>query len=198
MKLRTLTAVAVATLAVVGLAGCRSNVGTAATVNGHRISESRVSSYITPDAKPARAQAQNGQSFEVAPRAVVAQTLIEIRLLEAVLAAAPGGAPSQGRVAQARAAVLAGKSAKQFTAAHGLTGFTDSFADVFVHDQALGALLTSYQQQGVDVRRLLAQTRLHVSVSPRYGKWDPQSLSLLGGNAGSNLPGYLTLQPAAQ
>ena len=47
VRARKLTALAAAVLAVAGLSACRSNVGAAAVVDGHRISESDVHTYLT-------------------------------------------------------------------------------------------------------------------------------------------------------
>ena len=44
---RKLIVVTAAALVSIGLAGCRTNVGTAASVDGKRISDSDVTSYVT-------------------------------------------------------------------------------------------------------------------------------------------------------
>ncbi len=46
MRLRKLTAAALAVLAVTGLTACKSKAGVAAVIDGHRISESDLSDYV--------------------------------------------------------------------------------------------------------------------------------------------------------
>ena len=49
---KPISLVAVAAVAVLGLTGCDSKIGTAAVVGGHRVSDSDVSQYLTVKAKP--------------------------------------------------------------------------------------------------------------------------------------------------
>jgi hypothetical protein len=193
VRLRTLSAAIVATLAVAGLAGCRTNVGTAATVDGHRFTESQVNDYITPKAKPVALQSNSG-TVQVAPRSYVLENLIDDRLLVAVLRKTPGGVPSAATVAKITSQGLDGKTAAQVAESAGVVGYSKAFAKIWVHNRVLGLVLNDYANRGVDVSAIAKKLHFPVSVSARYGAWDTKNLTLTS-SAGAGLPNYLTLQP---
>ena len=192
MKLRTLGALVAAVLAAAGLAGCRTNVGTAAMVNGHRITESDVNDYITPDAKVSL-QSSNG-TFQEAPRSFVVRELIDDRLFRKLLAKLPGGAPSDAKLDAKLQTDLAGKTQRQVARTIGLRGFTDDFLVVFFRVEELGSALSTAQQNGVDINAVLKSLDFPVSVSARYGTWDPAKANFNGTPA---VPPYLAIQSAA-
>jgi hypothetical protein len=192
-----LGAVVAVVLAAGTLAGCRTNVGVAARFNGDTISESDVSAYTTPAAKPVSLTDQSGKKFDFAPRVVALNTLIEVRLLETILKASPGGLPSAGTLASAAKTALKGKTAKQFAATSGRTGFAERFNQLFVRDQALNTVLTSEQSAGkVDLATVLKKVKFTVYVNPRYGKWDPSGYTIYSTNPNVGVPGFVKLQPA--
>jgi hypothetical protein len=194
VRVRSLTAAVAATLAVAGLAGCRSNIGTAATVNGQRITDSTVSQYITPSAKGVTLQSSSGASVHVAPKAFVLQTLVYTRLLQRLTKVGPGGGPTKGQLAQVQTQTLAGKSAKTFAISQGITGYTTAFDRQLVTRQTYSAVLQAYQQNNVDLQALLTKAKIKVTVSPRYGKWDSKALSL-DGTTTAGVPSFVRLQP---
>jgi hypothetical protein len=195
VRLRTLSAAIAATLVVAGLAGCRTNVGTAAIVDGHRISESHVNAYITPKAQPVPLQtSSNGGTVQVAPRSYVIENLIDDQLLVALLRLTPGGIPSASDIAKITSQGLNGKSPAQVAQSAKIIGFTQSFYQLWVHNRVLGLVLSDYANRGVNVSALVKKLRFPVSVSPRYGSWDAKNLSLASG-AGAGLPSFLVLQP---
>jgi hypothetical protein len=194
VRLRTLSAAIAATLVVAGLAGCRTNVGNAATVDGHPISESQVNAYLTPQAQPVALQTSAGSTVQVAPRSYVLENLIDDRLLVALLRLTPGGIPSASNIAKITSQGLNGKSPAQVARTAKIIGFTPSFYQLWVHNRVLGLVLNDYANRGVNVSALAKKLRFPVSVSPRYGAWDAKNLSLSSG-ASAGLPSFLELQP---
>lgn len=189
VRVRSLTAAAAAVLAVALLAGCRTNVGVAANADGQQISESQVSSYVTPQSKPVSIQ-----STQVAPKPFVLDILIGEQFYRAVLAAAPGGAPSDGQVSNMVDSYLAGRTPQQAVEGFGIHGYTPDFAQHVLVYSELGSLLNKKVQQGVDVTGIARKVDFPVSVNPRYGTWD-QTNYMLSTTPSAGLPGFVSFQP---
>lgn len=198
-----LATAAVAALAVGGLAGCRTNVGTAATVGDHKISESDVNTYLTtagPDASVIANARKAGQ--DVAPKTEVLQFLVQEQLFTRTLAST-GGVPGPGQLSSSHDAAaqlllqtqLAGAKLDE-ALAQGLsrTGLRKSFAQIYLRVQELEYALIKRKKlsQFSALVALVGKANISVSVSPRYGKWDPSSLQL---DRKGGIPGYLALQP---
>ena len=192
MRVRTLGAAVAAVIALAGLAGCRTNVGTAATVDGHRITESDVNDYITPDASVSL-QTSSG-NFSEAPRSFVIRELIDDRLFRKLLSKTPGGEPTNAQLDASLGHDLAGKTPKQFAESIGLRGFTADFDQLFFRVEELNKALSNAQQSGANVNALVKALRFPVSISARYGHWDRKKFSLVGTPAA---PSYLSVQPSA-
>lgn len=189
-------AVAVAAALVVGVSGltaCRSNVGTAATIDGHRVTESDVSGYVTGSSEPIKS---SDGSQSIAPKPFVVDVLILQRLYQKLLTASPSGAPSAGQLTTLRRQYLAGSSAKAAVERLGAKGYDSSFNSRIVEVQVLRALLGQEQQQGVDISAIARKISFPVRVSPRYGRWDAAKLQFDPGPE-SGLPGFLTLQKSS-
>ncbi|MDT4902219.1 MAG: hypothetical protein QOH52_235 [Pseudonocardiales bacterium] len=196
MRVRALSAVAAVVLAAAGLSGCRTNVGVAATVDGQRITESDINQFITVNAKPVVEQNSSGGSVTISPRPFVLETLIDVQLLAKLLAATPGGAPSESTIATATAKGLNGSTLTKVAEGAGLHGYTAAFDQQWVRSRVLGTILNNEAQQGLDVRAIVAKVPFPVSVNPRYGTWDKANLHLASdGNAG--LPTFIQLQPTS-
>ncbi|WP_375492355.1 hypothetical protein [uncultured Jatrophihabitans sp.] len=204
MRFRKLGLVALAAmLAVAGLAGCRTNVGTAASVGKSRISESDVNRYINrqgPNASLVSQARKQGQ--DVAPKSEVLQALVQDKLFRRVLAK-NGGVPSAGELAASRDAAAAllfqtQLTGKALTAAlvTGLvrTGIRASFAQEYLTVQSLEYTIIKRENlsQFSDLAKLVKQTGARVSISGRYGKWDAATLQV---NRAAAVPSYLKLQP---
>lgn len=195
MRLRTLSVTAATVLAVTCLSGCRTNVGVAATIDGHRITESDVNKFITAKVKPVAVRGSSGSTVDIAPRAYVLETLIDLRLLPKLLELLPGGAPTEGQIAQTTTKALNGSTPQQVAErAGGLHGFTKDFDTMWVRSKILGNPIANAQQQGVNLGPIVAKLQFPVSVNPRYGTWSKVSLSLAS-DRGAGLPGFLELQP---
>lgn len=191
----------VAVLAVAGLAGCKTNVGTAATVDGHRITESDVNNYVTPTGS------QNGGQT-VPPRTLVLEFLVQQRIFEQTLRylAKDHKLPSEGVLASyhdAAASVLFQTSltGKGLDAAiaKGLpkSGVRASFAATYLRATELEYAIIKSQKlnQLSDLVALVKKAGVDVSVAARYGTWHEESLSIDGKPP---TPGYLSVAPSQQ
>ena len=165
--MRGVAAVAAAVLAVSGLAGCRTNVGVAATVEGHRITESQVNQYLTSKSQPLKTSSQSGASQSVPPRSFVLNILIKQRLYLALLRKTPKGVPSDGQIAAAVQQELKGRTDRQVAEGLGVKGYSDSFNRFILKFSVLGGQLDSDVQAGVDVNSIVAKLKFPVSVNPR-------------------------------
>lgn len=183
-------------LAIAGLSACRTNVGVAATVQGHKISESDVTRYVSVKAQPVSVSDASGGSSTIAPRTFVVEILVYNQLLQDVLASTPDGGPSTGELAQLRTQVLAGKTPAQLATSQGVKGYTSALHTELVRRLTYTAALSAYQQKGVDVSALAKKLHVRVSLSPRYGTWDAANLSI-DTRPGAGVPAFVTLQPTA-
>lgn len=193
MRVRYLGAAVAAVLALTGLAGCKTNVGQAAVIDGHRVSESDVSQYLTPNAQPVTERDQNGTTAQVSPRSFVLSQLINERLGFAILHAVPavsGVTPQQ--IDSQLQNDLNGKSPRQVAESLGLHGYTDDFYQIVLRVQEISSVLR--QQSGTAVQKAIATIDFPVSVSPRYGSWDNKQLRFTSGGA---VPGYLDVKSGA-
>jgi len=173
-RLRSLVVLPVLALGCLGLAGCDSKAGTAAVVDGHRITEKELSRYVPAGAKAIPA----GDGSSTPAKNLVLQYLVRNQVLPLVLAAA--GAPVTEAELEASKAKVLGSSTeaaltKQITAA----GLSARFEPVVVRNQELlnvfNAKLTTQKQ----LNDALAKVKDKVSISPRYGSWDAAHLALL-------------------
>ncbi len=207
MRLRTLGAVLAAVVAMAGLAGCRTNVGTAATVDGQRITESDVNDFVNPAgvAPSVVANAQQNKQTVTSPRSVVLQYLIDEQVFERTLAYL-GKVPSEGELAALHdqaASVLLQTSLKgrelDKRIRQGLppSGISAKLAPVFMRVQELEYAIIGAKQltQISELVALVKKAGVQVSVSARYGQWDASKLRL---DAGVATPGYLTVQPGSK
>jgi hypothetical protein len=162
-----------------GLTACKSNVGAAATIQGHRITESDVAKYMTVNAEPVPQQDPNtGATTNIPARAWILRTLLSTELYSDVLRKAPAGMPTEGDLAKAQTDLLQGTSADQVADQYQKHGYKRSFAPVYLRLQALEQILGGKIQSGLDAQRILDDLHLSVSVNPRYGSWDAKSFQL--------------------
>lgn len=193
MRVRKLSAVAAVTaLVVLGLTACDSKVGVAAVVDGHRITDSQVAGYLTPDAQPFTEQGSNGGSTQIPQRSFVLNVLIQERLLNKVIKRLPNGGPKESDISQEIKTELQGHTPAEAAKLSGVIGYTPQFVDKWVRDVVLNNVISSLIQQGtVDGHKLLDKLSFDVTVSGRYGSWDAKTYSLQS-NRGDGLPGFLT------
>ena len=193
LGVRAVAATAALVVGVSGLTACRTNVGNAATIDGHRVSESDINDYVTDAAKPIKS---SDGSQSISPKPFVIDILIQQRLYRKLLVASPSGAPSTGQLSTLRRQYLAGSTTKATVEKLGATGYTAAFNSTIVDVQVMGTLLNQEQSNGVDVSGIVRKTKFPVKVNPRYGTWDSKTLRFDAG-ATSGLPGYLKLQSAS-
>lgn len=173
MKIRFLAVAGVCALGAVTLAGCDSKVGTAAVVNGHKISESTLANYVTPAAKPL--QSSDGTS-SVAPRTFVLQYLIRSQIFERVLNSNNDPVTSD-LLDSARTQALAGGSEADLVKQVTGVGLSSSFEKEVLRYQELYTLIGS--KLGADkANAALAKSSDKIVVNPRYGSWNSKTISL--------------------
>jgi outer membrane murein-binding lipoprotein Lpp len=186
VKLRVLGAVLVGVLV---LAGCNSNVGVAGRVGTDKISESQLSGYVTPSASVQRQATANGvQEFD--PKPLMLSYLMEQSLLRQALAA-KGGQPVGQELSGARDSVVEQYGSEQdLTNQITAAGLTPSAAQLVITVETLGAVLRSRLggQAPVD---FINGMHVPIYVNPRFGSWDPRSLSV---DAQGGRPSFLQLQ----
>lgn len=196
VKMRLLLAgLAVGALA---LAGCSSKVGVAATYDGHSITDSQVAQYITAKVQPVSQQDSSGAVTQIPARTFVLNVMLQDRLYDKVLGRLPGGHPSESSIQAQIQSELQGHSPDEVARSRGLFGFTEPFIDLFVRDLVINNTLTNLVQQGsVDPNKLLKNLHFDVTVSPRYGTWDPSTFSI-NGTGGAGAPSFVTLHTRGQ
>ena len=166
-----------AALAAAGLAGCKTNVGTAAMVDGHRITESDVNNYVRPNSQPVPQQSASGATFTIAPRSFVLNELIYDRLGLKLISAVPQYAHFTSAQLDARlAADLAGETPKKAAERLGLKGYPTRFYQVVLRVQELQKLIQGAVQAGADLATVIRHLDFPVSVNPRYGSWEKKNL----------------------
>lgn len=206
MRVRQLGAAALAVLAVAGLSACRSNVGAAAVVDGHRISESDVHSYVTPQGVDPALKAQADQSGQVlVPKSIALNAIVQSRIYAAVLTRTGGGLPSDADLRAARDVAAQTLSGGQITSGADLEkaiaaqlskeGLSQRLLPVVLRSIDLEfALITRIKAaSSADIAKAVTAQHLKVSVNPAFGRWSAQDVSVLP-PSGSELPNFLTLQ----
>lgn len=185
-----------AVLAVAGLAGCKTNVGTAATIDGHRVTESDVNDYVSPTAKAVQEQTSTGSVITIPPRSFVVSELINEQLGLVIARHIPRFAKFSSAQLDARmTATLAGKTPTAEAESLGLKGYPESFYRIVLRVRELGNLLQEQAQAGTDVNKILTSLDFPVSVNPRYGSWDTKNFAF---DSSPAVPSYLSVAPEQQ
>jgi hypothetical protein len=190
---RGLIAAPVALGALVALTGCEVHAGAAATVAGSTISERTVSSYLNPNIPPVPTSA----STTTSPRTFVLQALLQEKVLTDLFTSAAGGLPSPRQLATAKTTVLDGSPESALVKQVTDLGLPAKLEPHVLHTEELAVLLParlgSEAQQAAAVKKF-GET---VSVSPRYGQWNPANLSLteFGKNQVPSVVTYTTPLP---
>jgi hypothetical protein len=185
-------ALAVAALAATVLSACQSKVGTAAYVGSTRITESTVGSYVDRDAA-VTTDSSSGQVDN--PKAEVLTTLVRTAIVDQIFKTLPGNHPTASELDAARTSVLSQLGISSVTALENQAkpaGFTTAYATAFIDEQAKIIALTADLKDpgdGTAVAKAIAKQHLKISVSPRYGVWDPSQLTV---GSSPSLPSFLT------
>jgi hypothetical protein len=193
VRRRLPVAAASAALAATLLTACHSNVGAAATVDGHRISESDVSKYLTANAHDLVANDSSGAPTSTPARSFVLNALVRARVFQKVLEVTPNGAPSPADLAAAQQQFLTsqfGGTQQQFTDTVRRLGLKSSFADVYLRETAYEQILTNDFNAGVNVDQIIKNAHPDVRINPRYGSWNATNFVVSTAN-NSGLPSFL-------
>jgi hypothetical protein len=183
-------------LAVVGLTGCKTNVGTAATVDGHRITETGVNDYIRPGSQPVQEQSASGATVTIAARSFVLNELIYDRLGLKLITALPQYRTfTSGQLDARLVADLAGETPKKAAESLGLKGYPTPFYRIVLRVQELQKLIQAAAQGGANITSVIRNLHFPVSVNPRYGSWNKTNLVF---NTTPALPSYLSVEPGQQ
>jgi hypothetical protein len=180
----------VAAVAVLGLAGCQTKTGAAAVVGGSRVTEKDVSDYLVADgANPARA------------KLFVLTFLVKERLYSQYLAG-HGGVPSAADLAETHDDAVStflsqdlgtGAAADaQIDKALVAAGVKASLRPTVL--RAAGyeyTALTKINKQADQFFATVGSAGIKVSISPRYGSWDPKLQDV----AAVKVPDFLAVTP---
>jgi hypothetical protein len=163
----------VAAAAVLSTSGCDTKAGTAAVVNGHKISESDLNSYLTLNAKKI-----GDPTTGTPPRTFVLKTLILDEILPSLLAQTKGGAVTDDELRSASADALQGGTEADLTDIVTKQGLTAKFEPLYLRFLKYGVVLNTRVSSEAEFNDALKAANVAVSVNPRYGSWDPSTLSL--------------------
>jgi len=191
----------VVVLALAGLSACRTKAGAAAFVDGHRISEGDVTRYLQAGYTPAAATS-DGQAPQP-PRALALNTLIESRLMTALLQRSLGGVPADGALASLHDEALSvqvgiqatgSQADEQLQTALTKAGMKPSFVSVLTHDIELKQVVIDkiQAQQQSDIGAAVNKLGIPVSISARYGTWSIADAGIVA----STPPDFLKLDSA--
>ena len=191
MRFRLLSALLAAVLACAGLSACRTNIGLAANIDGHKVTETDVNSYLTRSAQPVQLTDSSGQPGSMAPRSYVVDILIEEALFKKV-AGLLGGHPTDAGIDAEVTQALGGASLRKAAEASGLKGFTSRFYTIWGRTRVLENDVRNAVQGGADIRSALKKLTFPISVNPRYGSWDKKQFAFTADqNAG--IPAFVHL-----
>ena len=195
MRLRPLLAAGLALTCLSGLAACRTNVGAAAVVDGHRISESDVTKYLTPNAQTIPLVDSNGTPTgqTVAARTWVLRSLVRQRLLTDILSRAKSGAPNEAAITTAVNGLADAATLQRFAKEYVTRGYRPAFSALVLREDALEQIASTQLQADPSLEPIVTQLSAKVSVNPRFGTWDAKSSDITGTTLA--VPSYLTLKP---
>lgn len=174
---KLLAALAALAIAGFGLTGCDSKAGTAAVVNGSRITETQLSDYLAPNAQPITVSNSDGSTFGVPARVFVLQYLIRNQVFPLLLSST-GSPVTEDQLNADRAAAIGGDEAslqKQIAAA----GLKPRFEEVLLRDRELTDLVGKKLATQQQLTAALAKVKDVVSINPRFGSWDESSLRIV-------------------
>jgi hypothetical protein len=188
-----LSLVAAAVVATVGLTGCQTKVGLAASVNGTDLTDSDLSGYVQPGAQPF----QTNDGTTIVQKTFALQTWLVAQNYAAAIEA-NGGRATAAEDSAARALELGGhqisevqaqftRSPYRFTAKMGDLQLFQLTREIILTQRLLGNGASAQQAVAALQSSRITSTRLHqviekaapqVTVSPRYGTWSSANLAL--------------------
>ena len=198
MKRSAAVVLAACVCAAAALTACDNHSGVAASVAGQTITERQVDSYLTGHAPDASAVAQLGGS----PRSAALGQVVQERVFEQALTKTEGGLPSDSALAAVHddALQLFGESTTGGDYDAALLSSVQKFGlNSNFRDAVLRSLELEYayiQRTGVaspaDLATSIQKLSIPVTVSGRYGAWDPQQLTVVSKGA-AGAPSFVKL-----
>ncbi len=193
---RLVSAAFAAVVAIATLSACQVKTGAAAFVGKTEISQTEVGHYV---------QSTTSTTTTSNAKSIIVQTLISVDLFQAALAGRKGGVPSDAKIATGHDAIISNllsqitgnqvsvtgaKADTELRAALKSLSLGPRFDALIVREQALESILASEvsAQTIQDLAKAVNKVGLKVSVNPRYGAWDPNTLNLTAGPA---VPSYV-------
>ncbi|MGN6609417.1 MAG: hypothetical protein ACTHMS_20710 [Jatrophihabitans sp.] len=208
MHSRPLAVALAGVIACFGLTSCRTNVGVAARVDGHTISESALDGYLTAEGPDAATLAQAQQSGgSVQPKTLALQFLLGEQVYAAALRSTPGGVPSDSELAklhdeaaqrllqaQATGSTLDAEFSQQLVK----FGLKASLLKVILRQAELADAYVNREKIGSaqELTSKVAALKIPVTVNPRYGTWQATTLQLDSAPT-AGLPSYLRAASAS-
>jgi hypothetical protein len=190
VALRALATVPVLALVAVATTGCDSKAGAAAVVNGTRISEKTVGSFVASGPSTTSSSAgATGSSLNVknSVTAVLVLNVVLPRLL-----GVKGVHPTESDLSAQRPSVLGSATETDVATQLRRLGFDSSFSAPYLRERELVALIKTAFTGEADLRAATSRSGLAVSINPRYGRWDGQTLSISQAG-GKSLPSVVSL-----
>ena len=160
-------------VAVAGLTGCESKTGAAAVIDGARISDTRVNDYLTPDAQPIPGSQGQSTPARLFVLRVLVRNVVVPRLFDVT-----GGRPSAQELSRAKDQLLQGITEQQLTNQLSQVGLATSFSRPYLEGQVMLSFLQGRIASQAQLDAAVQKADLKVSISPRYGAWNPAALSV--------------------
>jgi hypothetical protein len=174
-KLRSLAVLPVLALSCLGLVACDSKAGTAAVVDGHRITEKDLSRYVPASTQPI----PTGDGSTSTPaKNFVLQYLVRNEVFP-ILLAATGSPVTEAQLEKGKAEALGGGNEAELTRQITQAGLSARFEPVLLRNRELLNLVRAKLTTDKQIADALAKVKDKVSISPRYGSWDLNSLSVV-------------------
>lgn len=187
---RLLSVVTLVAVALSALTACQTKVGQAAQVNGVTLSDSALSDFVLPGASVYSDQ-QSGT--QVVPKLNALTNWTRNELILATIAAHGGPATTQ-ELNNARSVVVQAGLPAQIKKSNSGHGYSDSFFSMLTDQYALlVVLIQRLAKKGTAAQAFnllesgnanqafvsaIKATHTKVEISPRYGKWDEQNISV--------------------
>jgi hypothetical protein len=204
---RALIATALGLAIVAGLTACETKVGQAASVNDVRLTNSDLNSFV----KPGSGTYTDSSGQTVVPKQSALSVWIQVALLDRAIDA-HGGPRTEQETAAARTAVLGQGSIAEAEKSVETQGYTSALGDLYVDREAALVVLYQRLKKGTTAQQALTalstsqantalidainSTHPVVTVSPRYGEWDENQLSL-STDPTAGLPSFVQATQAA-
>jgi hypothetical protein len=191
VRFRWLAAAALCALGALTLTGCDSKIGTAAVVDGSKISESDVSRYLDP------AAADASQARDLSLQYQLRGKLFSVALRN------KRALPSDADLAKLHDQAVSNLLGQQLSGDRGDQALRSSMKQNGLKESFAGELVRSFElelayakainaNQESQVAADLVKQKIPVTVNPRYGSWNTATFGF-SGMGSKQLPSVVTL-----